>query len=125
MFEALESAKLLIFVWNPKTPRHLIPWRDYQQKKINVKRCLKLEVLRPVPLSDKQQSVFTLATLREQQGLTQQELAKRAKLTQSEVSRIEKRGDCLVSTLKRYTAALSGELLLHVEIDGHRYPVTL
>lgn len=66
-----------------------------------------------------------LALLREQQGLTQEKLAKRAKITQSEVSRTELRDDCLVSTLERYAAALGGKLLLHVEIDGQLYPVTL
>jgi len=66
-----------------------------------------------------------LALLREKRGLTQEKLAKRAKITQSEVSRTELREDCLVSTLERYAAALGGELLLHVKIDGQLYPVTL
>ena len=66
-----------------------------------------------------------LALLREQRGLTQEKLAKRAKITQSEVSRTELRDDCLVSTLERYATALGGKLLLHVEIDGQLYPVTL
>ena len=68
---------------------------------------------------------LTLATLREQRGFTQEKLARRAKITQSEVSRTELREDCLVSTLERYAAALGGELLLHVKIDGQLYPVTL
>jgi transcriptional regulator with XRE-family HTH domain len=68
---------------------------------------------------------LTLALLREQRGLTQAKLARRAKITQSEVSRTEQREDCLVSTLERYATALGGELLLHVKIDGHLYPVTL
>lgn len=66
-----------------------------------------------------------LALLREKRGLTQEKLAKRAKITQSEVSRTELREDCLVSTLERYAIALGGELLLHVKIDGQLYPVTL
>jgi transcriptional regulator with XRE-family HTH domain len=68
---------------------------------------------------------LTLADLRERQGLTQVKLAKKAKITQSEVSRTEQQDDCLVSTLDRYAAALGGKLLLHVEIAGKRYPVTL
>ena len=68
---------------------------------------------------------LTLALLRTRRGLTQAKLARRAKITQSEVSRTELRDDCLVSTLERYAAALGGKLLLHVEIDGHQYPVTL
>lgn len=66
-----------------------------------------------------------LALLREQRGLTQEKLAKRAKITQSEVSRTELRDDCLISTLERYASALGGELLLYVKIDGQLYPVTL
>ena len=66
-----------------------------------------------------------LALLREQQGLTQEKVAQRAKITQSEVSRTELREDCLVSTLERYAAAIGGELLLHVRINGQLYAVTL
>jgi len=69
---------------------------------------------------------LTLALLREQRGITQEKLAKRAKITQSEVSRTELRDDWRVSTLKRYITALGGsEPLLYVEIDGKHYFVTL
>ena len=74
---------------------------------------------------DKREKKLKLALLREQQGLTQEKLAQRAKITQSEVSRTELREDCLVSTLERYAAALGGELLLHVRINGQLYAVTL
>lgn len=74
---------------------------------------------------DLKSSKLRLAHLREQRGITQVKLARRAKITQSEVSRTELRKDCLVSTLERYATALGGKLLLHVEIDGHPYPVTL
>ena len=74
---------------------------------------------------DKREKKLKLALLREQQGLTQEKVAQRAKITQSEVSRTELREDCLVSTLERYAAALGGELLLHVRIDGQLYAVTL
>ena len=68
---------------------------------------------------------LTLADLRHQQGLTQRHVAKRARITQSEVSRTELRDDCLVSTLERYASAIGGKLILHVEIEGRRYAVTL
>ena len=74
---------------------------------------------------DKREKKLKLALLREQQGLTQEKVAQRAKITQSEVSRTELREDCLVSTLERYAAALGGELLLHVKINGQLYAVTL
>jgi len=72
-----------------------------------------------------QKKKLKLALLREQQGLTQEKLAQRAKITQSEVSRTELRNDCLVSTLERYAAALGGELELYIKINGQPHPVTL
>jgi transcriptional regulator with XRE-family HTH domain len=58
---------------------------------------------------------MTLAELRQLQGVTQIDLAERFPTTQSEVSKIENRGDVLVSTLRRYVAALDGRL----EIVAH------
>lgn len=68
---------------------------------------------------------MTLATLRAATGLTQNEVATRAKITQSEVSRAELRSDCRISTLERYAKALGGALQLSVEIDGRVYPIAL
>ena len=67
--------------------------------------------------------MLTLALLREQRGLTQEKLARRAKITQSEVSRTELRDDCLVSTLERYVTALGGKMFIAVEIDSELYLV--
>ena len=66
-----------------------------------------------------------LASLRGSQKLTQAQLAAKAGLTQSDVSRAESRSDCLVSTLDRYAKALGGELALYVKIDGRSYPIAL
>jgi len=68
---------------------------------------------------------LALASLRGSQGFTQAQLATKAGLSQSDVSRAESRSDCLVSTLSRYAHALDGELLLHVKIDGRSYPIAL
>jgi len=68
---------------------------------------------------------YSLRLLRGAIGMTQEQVAKRAKITQSEVSRAEKRADCRLSTLARYSAALGGELLLHVQIDGRKYQIML
>lgn len=68
---------------------------------------------------------LTLSVLRQSRGLTQEEVAAKAKISQSEVSRAELRDDCLVSTLARYAEALGGELLLYVKIDGRKYPTAL
>jgi hypothetical protein len=68
---------------------------------------------------------IALGTLRISKGMTQTRFARRAKMSQGEVSRIEHQGDCLVSTLKRYAKALGGELCVIVRIDGRSYPIAL
>jgi DNA-binding Xre family transcriptional regulator len=67
----------------------------------------------------------TLGTLRISKGMTQTQLARRAKMSQGELSRVEHQGDCLVSTLERYAKALNGELCVVVKIDGRSYPIAL
>ena len=60
-----------------------------------------------------------LAELRENLGLTQEELAARLQISQSNISRLEKRRDMLVSTLREVVEALGGELHLVAEFpDG-------
>ena len=58
---------------------------------------------------------LTMRTVREAAGQTQIEVAQSARMDQSDVSRLENRenfGDCQVSTLQRYVAALGGHLEL-------------
>ncbi len=54
-----------------------------------------------------------LAELRGALALTQEELAERLQISQSNVSRLEHRDDLLVSTLRQVVEAMGGEL--HVE----------
>ena len=56
---------------------------------------------------------LTIRAVREAVGKTQVEIAAGSAIDQSDVSRLEGRGDfeeCLVSTLSRYVAALGGQL---------------
>lgn len=58
---------------------------------------------------------LTIRAVREAVGKTQVEVAADSSMDQSDVSRLEARSDfedCLVSTLRRYVAALGGELEL-------------
>ena len=58
---------------------------------------------------------LTIRALRDAVGKTQVEVAADSSMDQSDVSRLEARKDfedCLVSTLRRYVAALGGELEL-------------
>ena len=69
--------------------------------------------------------LYSLALLRGAYDLTQTQIAKRAKMTQSDVSRSEQRTDCLVSTLERYAKALGGKLRFVIEINDRSYQITL
>lgn len=60
-----------------------------------------------------------LAGLRDNMELTQEEVAARLQISQSNVSRLEKRRDMLVSTLREVVEAFGGELHLVAEFpDG-------
>ncbi len=67
-----------------------------------------------------------LADLRRSRGLSQVELADRVGVGQGNISRIENRGDVLVSTLARIVASLGGELVLKARFpDGVEREVTV
>lgn len=57
-------------------------------------------------------SVMGLAGLRQHFGLTQAELAPRVGTSQSDLSKLERRGDIRVSSLRGYVEALGGSLRL-------------
>jgi len=59
-----------------------------------------------------------LTELRQRQGLSQAEVAERTGMKQANVSRIESRGDILVSTLARMVEAMGGELSLRAKFPG-------
>lgn len=61
-----------------------------------------------------------LRALREAVGLTQGELAQRVDVTQSQLSKMERREDHRVSTLRRYVEALGGNLEICAVVNGKR-----
>lgn len=61
-----------------------------------------------------------LRALREAAGLSQGGLARRIDTTQSELSKIERREDHRISTLRRYVEALGGNLEICAVINGRR-----
>jgi predicted transcriptional regulator len=61
-----------------------------------------------------------LRALREAAGLTQGELAQRIEITQSQLSKMERREDHRISTLRRYIQALGGSLEICAVIGGKR-----
>ncbi|MGB6001942.1 MAG: helix-turn-helix transcriptional regulator, partial [Thermoanaerobaculia bacterium] len=56
--------------------------------------------------------------LRRELGLTQVELAGRLGMSQSDLSKLERRRDVRVSTLNAYTGGLGGRLRILFEIGG-------
>ncbi|MCE7982036.1 MAG: helix-turn-helix domain-containing protein [Caldilinea sp. CFX5] len=59
---------------------------------------------------------LTLQELRKAAGLTQAEVSQELGVPQSNVSRLEKGADMLLSTLRQYVEALGGKLNLTVEL---------
>ena len=66
----------------------------------------------------------SLRDLRQALALTQEHVAEALGVGQEGVSRLEKRSDLLLSTLRRYVAAMGGELRLVAEFPD-RPPVLL
>lgn len=67
---------------------------------------------------------MTLRQLRQACRLTQQRVAKSLRIGQEGVSKIERRSDLLISTLRDYVRAMGGQLSLVVEFPN-RDPVVL
>lgn len=67
---------------------------------------------------------MTLRQLRRARQRTQVQLAKELGMTQDSVSRLEKRSDVLLSTLRKTVKAMGGELSLVVEFPDQK-PVRL
>jgi len=92
------------------------------------------DVIKGLPL-DQQQEIeaqaarlieeeITLRDLRKAHYLTQERMSEALHISQDGVSRIEKRSDFLLSTLRSYVEAMGGKLRLIVEFPD-RQPVTL
>lgn len=70
------------------------------------------------------QEELTLQALRKELGLTQEAMADRLDMRQGNVSKVEKREDMLISTLRGYVEAMGGTLELVARLPG-RGPVVL
>ncbi len=61
--------------------------------------------------------LMSLRSVRELAGKTQEEVAEITEIAQGELSKIERREDHLVSTVRRYIEALGGELHVVASFD--------
>jgi DNA-binding XRE family transcriptional regulator len=66
------------------------------------------------------EDALTLAELRENRALTQQDVARTLEVSQANISRIEHEEDLYLSTLRSYVAALGGELELSAVFPDRR-----
>ncbi|MCB1055653.1 MAG: helix-turn-helix transcriptional regulator [Acidobacteria bacterium] len=90
-------------------------WNDLRARKLSP------DALRQVDEEiGKELLEMDLRALREAAELTQDELAERIEITQSQLSKLERRDDHRLSTLKRYVAALGGELEVVAVVQGKR-----
>ena len=90
-------------------------WADIRSKKFTPEQLQKIDEMGEEELLE-----MDLRALREAIGLTQEELAQRVAITQSQLSKMERRPDHRLSTLRRYVAALGGELEVTAVIYGKR-----
>jgi transcriptional regulator len=90
-------------------------WRDVRKKKLSP------EVLAEVERAVARELIeMDLREMREASGKTQEEVAAALEATQSEVSRLERRVDHRLSTLRRVVEALGGELEIIANFGDRR-----
>jgi len=86
-----------------------------KMKKISAPRRKKIEARAKELLAEE----MSLAQLRKALSLTQERLAETLGIGQEGVSRMEKRTDLLISTLRSYIEAMGGELELVARFPDH------
>ena len=94
-------------------------WKDIRTKKFTSEQLQQLDEAVEQELLE-----MDLRALREAAGLTQEELAQRVAITQSQLSKLERREDFRLSTLRRYVTALGGQLEIVAIVDGKRIRLT-
>jgi transcriptional regulator with XRE-family HTH domain len=85
-------------------------WREIRKRRPPNESAVEIEKLQ-----------IRLATLREQAGASQVELAKALGTSQSNVSQLERSNDQMLSSVAKYVHALGGELKLTAVIGGTAY----
>jgi DNA-binding XRE family transcriptional regulator len=89
-------------------------------KKLSAARRKKVEARAKELIAEE----MTLRELRKARRMTQARMAREMNITQDSVSRLEKRSDLLLSTLRKSVEAMGGNLVLLVEFPD-REPVQL
>lgn len=90
-------------------------WSEIKRKTFTATKLREME--RAV---DEEILEMNLAALRRKLGLTQAELAEAVDVSQGELSRVERRADHLVSTIRGYVQGLGGELEVTAVVGDQR-----
>jgi transcriptional regulator with XRE-family HTH domain len=90
-------------------------WSDIRAQRFTAEELRKIDQEVETELLE-----MDLRALREAMGLTQGELAQRIEITQSQLSKMERRDDHRISTLRRYVTALGGSLEICAVVNGKR-----
>lgn len=90
-------------------------WKDIREKRFSPETLQAIDQEVEADLLE-----MDLRALREAAGLTQDELAAKVDITQSQLSKLERREDHRISTLRRYVNALGGELEVIAVVGGKR-----
>src|SRR4029077_12697214 len=90
-------------------------WKDIREQKFSAEELKAIDLEVEAELLE-----MDLRALREAAGLTQEELAAKVDITQSQLSKLERREDHRISTLRRYVKALGGELEVVAVVGGKR-----
>jgi predicted transcriptional regulator len=93
----------------------LHPWKERMAKKYTP-----AELIARRARAEAEIQQLNLRALREAAGKTQAQVAELVEMDQAEVSRIERRDDHRLSTLRRYVNALGGDIEVYAVIDGKR-----
>lgn len=99
----------------PKTKK----WSDIRDKYIPAERQARND-------ETARRTILSLRALRKARTMTQEQLAETLSIAQGDVSKLERRADLYVSTLRRYIEAMGGELEIVARFpDGAEIPVAI
>jgi DNA-binding XRE family transcriptional regulator len=90
-------------------------WNDLKTKKLGAERVARINAE-----AKAEHIALTLRQLREAAGMTQNEMADLVEITQSALSRMERRDDNNLDTVRKYVEALGGKLELVAVIGNKR-----
>ncbi len=90
-------------------------WSDVKRSRLTAEQAKRVDRRVEAELLE-----MNLGELRRELGLTQADVAAAAEMTQGELSRLERRDDHLVSTLRKCVQALGGELEITAVVGNKR-----